>query len=394
MQTAIIFAQFGPYHHARVAAFQAKLPGRILPVQIASSTETYAWENLGSQCEGLETLCQGTIESLGFWRTFVSARRLFREHSIQAAFLPSYSPLPQTAVWAAAQTLGVKAIMMNESHAGTEKAKGLKKWLKCQIIRSFDSALIGGAPQKRHFASLGIPEERIFPGYDAIDNGYFSKAAREAREQDQELRSKLSLPRRYFLSLGRMVEKKNLSVLIEGYAGFCEASDEDVALVMVGSGEEEMALKAQANRLGLRVHEAADLSEADRENLGQGDVIFYGFRQIDENPVFFALAEAFVLPSLWEEWGLVVNEAMACGLPVLVSKPVGCAEDLVKDGQNGYTFDPESITGLGERLAELAGDEEKRRRFGRASEEVIEGWGCENFAENALKALNAATGEV
>ncbi|MEM6910436.1 MAG: glycosyltransferase family 4 protein [Verrucomicrobiota bacterium] len=317
---------------------------------------------------------------------------MFRERSIEAAFLPSYAPLPEAAVWVAAQILGVKSIMMNESHAGTERATGWKRWVKRRMIGRFDAALVGGAPQKRHFANLGIPEECIFTGYDAVDNELFASEAEKARGNAQGVRAKLCLPERYFLSLGRMVEKKNLGVLVESYAQFCAESEEEVALVMVGSGDEEAGLRAQAARLGMKVHDASDLSDIDRQALGQGDVVFYGFRQIDENPLFFALAEAFVLPSLWEEWGLVVNEAMACGVPLLVSRTVGCAEDLVEDNGNGFTFAPSSASELSQRLSELAAGGELRQRFGRCSEKIIATWGCENFARNALRALDAATG--
>lgn len=367
-----------------------KQPGTIVPVQIASGTETYEWRNSGAECENLQTLCPGTIESLGFRSPFLAARRLFKALSIKAAFLPSYAPLPETGVWAAAQTLGVRSIMMNESHAGTERATGWKRWVKRRMIRRFDAALVGGAPQKRHFATLGIPEERIFTGYDAIDNAHFARAAAEARQDAQGVRHKLRLPDRYFLSLGRMVEKKNLGVLLESYASFVQESSEDVTLAMVGSGAEESGLRAQARALGLRVHEAGDLTDGDREELGRGDVVFYGFRQIDENPSFFALAEAFVLPSLWEEWGLVVNEAMTCGVPVLVSEAAGCAEDLVDDGVNGFTFDPRASDELARHLRVLAEDPPLRSSMGTRSEEIIAKWGCDHFADQALMALKAA----
>ena len=244
-----------------------------------------------------------------------------------------------------------------------------------------------------------------------------------------DYRKAYGLPERYFLSLGRMVEKKNLSTLVEAYARFARASVEKhgawsmehgdgesaarysvPALVFVGSGELEGALREQARSLGLRVVDRTGVGPRDQRAKGQpkagdqksevsgtddcklttensaesdrgavasrkaetlkdgkaeatdgeasgsasatahryaaatethdslpatrdqencGTVFFYGFRQIEENPIFYALAEAFILPSLKEEWGLVVNEAMAAGLPVIVSRTAGCAEDLV-----------------------------------------------------------------
>ena len=143
-------------------------------------------------------------------------------------------------------------------------------------------------------------------------------------------------------------------------------------------------------------------------------VHFCGFRQVAENPVFYALADAFVLPSLHEEWGLVVNEAMACGLPVIVSETAGCAEDLLSPQklvaphglsadlrarllqlnggirQNGFLFNPKSVESLANALIILEASPEIRKKMGQASRQVIERFSCENFAANALLAANAA----
>jgi glycosyltransferase involved in cell wall biosynthesis len=272
--------------------------------------------------------------------------------------------------------------MMNESHAGTEKATGLKKALKKFIISRFDAALVGGAPHCRHFVSLGLPSELIHTGYDAIDNNFFSREAGKARLNSESIRLKLGLPKRYFLSLGRMVAKKNLSTLVQAFALFKKAKpDSEHRLVFVGSGQTQCELISQCLLLNLSVNviPANDQAEAD--------VFFCGFRQIHENPLFYALSDAFVLPSSQEEWGLVVNEAMACGLPVIVSKTVGSAEDLVIPEINGYQFDPSSAEELAVILIKLASDRQKIALMGAASSEIIRNWGCENFATRALGIL-------
>ncbi len=308
-----------------------------------------------------------------------------------------------------------------------------------------------------------------------------------------DFRQIYGLPERYFLSLGRMVPKKNLATLVAAYSRYCDewrvmgdetdavrgerlkVQGEDPggvtstaatsarspspdscrpppALVLVGSGEEESALQAQARALGLEVvdrREAGPIAQetgvsgqesgarntgggedtfapaprhtslATRHKANCGTVCFYGFRQIEENPIFYALAEAFILPSLYEEWGLVVNEAMACSLPVIVSRTAGCAEDLVPaSGQvtsdewrvtsgfpencklqtansleprsNGFVFDPTSVEALAEALALLAANGDARHAMGRQSLEIIGLWGCDNFARQALRAAASA----
>ncbi|MFM7373620.1 MAG: hypothetical protein ACKO39_00490 [Chthoniobacterales bacterium] len=101
---------------------------------------------------------------------------------MSVAFLPSYSPARFFALFAAAKSLGIRTVMMNESHAGTEQATGWKRWIKRQIVKRFDAAFVGGEPHKRHFASLGILSDKIFTGYDAVDNALFAARADEVRK--------------------------------------------------------------------------------------------------------------------------------------------------------------------------------------------------------------------
>jgi glycosyltransferase involved in cell wall biosynthesis len=132
--------------------------------------------------------------------------------------------------------------------------------------------------------------------------------------------------------------------------------------------------------------------EAEVQALGLDDVIHMpGFKQNHELPAWYGLADAFVHASTTEQWGLVVNEAMASGLPVLVSNRCGCAPDLVQDGGNGFTFDPgdvEELAGLMQRVAAMS--DERRRAMGRASERIIADWGPERFADGLMQAVQVA----
>lgn len=385
MRIAIVFAQFGPYHHARVGALQARAEASVIPVQIARETSTYAWKVCHPRSEGLMTLCEGQAERVAPLTVFLAARRLFRSQGIQVAMLPSYAPAAEFAVFLAAKSLGLRTVMMNESHAGTARATGLARLLKRLIVGSFDAGLVGGTPHVAHFVCLGMKPESVFKGYDAVDNHYFQERSDLARADASATRQRLGLPMRYFLNLGRFVAKKNLETLVRAYAAFCSVSGEEVALALVGDGPEAGSLRKVASDAGLRVHEATEAGFSPA-HLGRGDVIFYGFRQYEDNAAFYGLAELFVLPSFWEEWGLVVNEAMACGLPVLVSHSAGCARDLVESGRNGYAFDHASVSALATHLTALAADAPLRREMGEASRMIIQEWGCERFAEAALQA--------
>ena len=209
----------------------------------------------------------------------------------------------------------------------------------------------------------------ISMGYDAVDNEYLAKGAANVRSAERgerkayqgrtsEVRRRHQLPARYFLASARFIERKNLPRLIAAYARYRSltrskghgAGEQVRELVMLGDGPLRPALRSQLNALGL--HACVHLR---------------GFQHYEELPVFYGLADAFVHASTTEQWGLVVNEAMASGLPVMVSNRCGCVYDLVREGCNGFAFDPydvEQLVRLMLRVGEME-DEERTPDGGR-----------------------------
>lgn len=411
----VLWSQYGPYHFARVAALQSHAESQTIhALEIASRTSDYQWTRSGATVNLITLFPGAVVESLSFWQVFLRTRRSFAQLKLDVCFLPSYSPMQPLAALLAAKSLGIRAVMMTESHLGTKRSGALGTWFKRRLVRMFDTALVGGNPQKTYVESLGLPAEDIFLGYDVVDNDYFGRRAEDVRAHADEIRNRYDLPQRYFLSLGRFVAKKNLATLIRAYRQFLNAAvDTATHLVMVGSGEEETNLRMLCDELRLPVYnKMASKIGARESSIGNyhPGVHFYGFRQIEENPTFYALADAFVLPSSWEEWGLVVNEAMSCGLPVIVSEKAGCAEDLLRSGwppgserkedwsprlaervrQNGFVFDPYSVESLKDTLLALDSDPALRGRMSQASQVIVQDFSCEKFAQNALLAAQKA----
>jgi glycosyltransferase involved in cell wall biosynthesis len=381
---AVVWSSFGPYHVSRCEGVVAATGQMydVVGIELAGRSRTYSWNAITRDVSFVRrTLSPGAVEDLSPLRAFMLLRRAFKEAGCTAAFLESYWPARNLACVAAAKSLGLRTVMMNDSHDGTARARGLALSIKKMLVRRFDAALVGGERHRQYFASLGLPRERIFVGYDAVDNHYFAQAAASARARAAALRAAYGLPGRYVLSVGRMVSKKNLSVLIRACALLKDARGSAFPVVFVGSGTEEDGLKRLAADLGLRVVDRT----VDRST-AEGDVFFYGFRQIDENPVFYALAEAFVLPSIAEEWGLVVNEAMACATPVIVSRNAGAAE-LVREGLNGYRFDAAAAEDLARVMNAFVVDPHLASRLGQTAAADIKHWGCERFGEEVLHAM-------
>lgn len=386
---AFVWQQFGPYHLARLRELRMVLgQKRVFGAEVASQTATYAWARGELEGDDLVTLLPGrVVEAASATEIYRAAIRVFRDRNVSVVFVPSYWPASSLAVLLAAKSVGARVVMMNDSHARTAGARGILAAVKRRLVRQFDAALVAGSPQRDYFSAMGLPAEKIVLGYDAVDNVYFAERAARARADSPAVGAKHGLPPRYFLNVGRMVWKKNLETLVDGYAEVKRRLGAGCPrLVLVGSGKLERSLQDRCAVKALSVWRAG----ADDGRPGDADVFFYGFRQIDQLPEFYALAECFVLPSREEEWGLVVNEAMACGLPVIVSKVAGCAPDLVKHGENGYQFDPMNAEELAGYLEKIVRDPEGARRMGEASQRIIAGWGCERFAKAAKEAAEIA----
>src|SRR5207302_2361591 len=177
-----------------------------------------------------------------------------------------------------------------------------------------------------YLVRLGIPRERIFTGYDVVDNDYFAHAASAARQDAAAARSRQPLiPQRpYFLAVTRLVPRKNAARLLEAYLAYRATAGEADAwdLVICGNGTEEPRLRSfiREHKLDRHVHLPGFISYS-----GIGD--------------WYGLAKAFIHPALHEQWGLAVNEAMAAGVPALMSNRCGWYPDLVRDGGTVPGFD-------------------------------------------------------
>jgi glycosyltransferase involved in cell wall biosynthesis len=303
----------------------------------------------------------------------------------------------------------IPMVVMSESSRQDEPRTWWKEAIKRRVAGLYSAALVGGQRHVEYLAQLGMPQERIFTGYDVVDNHYFRQKAEEVRSQrssasanqpsrkatagqeataDREVRQKYALPENYFLASARFVEKKNLPTLIGAYAqyrrrssAFAKATaDKEITakvpwdVVLLGDGPLRKTLNTQLSALNVNQH-----------------VHLPGFKPYDELPVYYALANAFVHASTTEQWGLVVNEAIASGLPVIVSNRCGCAPELVNG--NGFTFDPTNEDELATRLLEMASlSDEERKHLGDNSYRIAANFAPERFGEGLERAASVAVG--
>jgi glycosyltransferase involved in cell wall biosynthesis len=204
-----------------------------------------------------------------------------------------------------------------------------------------------------------------------VDNAFFAKCATEARANSDAVRAKFSLPDRYFLFVGRLVEAKGVFELLSAYAKLDPAVRSTVGLVIVGDGGARSALEELASRIQ------------------PGMVRFTGFVQKEDLPRFYALADALVFPTHSDTWGFVVNEAMACQCPVIASNIAGCVPDLIKDGWNGKVVPPKDAARLASAMEYLATHDHERREMGSRSVQRIAGYSPQACADGIAEAVLA-----
>jgi glycosyltransferase involved in cell wall biosynthesis len=266
------------------------------------------------------------------------------------------------------------AVMLSEFQAVGRRPGGVTDWVKRRLFRYCGAVLTGGRAHAEYLAALGVPRERVFLGYDVVDNGHFARGAAQARQNAGSLREGLNLPGRYFLAVSRLAPEKNLLFLLDAYAAYrSECGGEAWKLVIAGDGPFLPQIMQRRHELGL-----------------DEDVRLAGWRKYTELPAYYGLASVFVHSSVYEPWGLVVNEAMAAGLPVLVSNACSCAPDLVAEGENGHTFDPRDVVALARHLACATRGEYELAAMGRKSAHLISAWSAEAFADRLWAAAALA----
>jgi len=383
---AILFDRLGPYHWARLQA-AARL-FRVVAIETYATTREYQWEGIDEpRVFDRVTLFDNISDGRGPKRALLRHKmaKALREADPAVAMIPGWgTPASLIALeWCLRNQR--PAVVMSESNAFDEKRYVLAEVIKRIVVSLFSAGLAGGQLQMEYLVVLGLPRDRVFTGYDVVDNEYFRRKAGEIRNQAPKLRRKYGLPGKYFLASARFVPKKNLPTLIRAYARYRQvAGNLDDGQRIMDNGPWDLVLLGDGPL-------KADLSRLVSDLRLHGHVHLPGFLQYHELPAYYGLADVFVHASTTEQWGLVVNEAMAAGLPVIVSNRCGCVPNLVAEGKNGFTFDPGSVESLAKLMLDMCHFSKRRLEdMGAESQRIVEGFTPAHFATGAERAIDAA----
>ena len=280
------------------------------------------------------------------------------------------------ASWAAmlwARRHGVEFVLWSESNRhDARRGRAWVEWLKAYFLRHCDRFVMPGKASLEYLRLLGSPADKIVTAPNAVDNDWFAAESGNARLHSSGLREKLNLPSRFILFVGRLVPEKGIFDLLAAYAKLESGLRSGVGLVYAGDGVAREELKRRA------------------KGVNPGNVCFPGFAQREDLAGLYGLAEALVLPTHSDPWGLVVNEAMACGLPIIVTSVAGCSADLVDDGWNGYVVPPGDPEKLSMAIQSILLEPELQVQMRARSLERIRNYSPETCADGLAAAMISA----
>lgn len=316
---AVMWENFGPYHHDRARAL-ARAGYKVHAIELFAASTDYDWERGEIDAYPITTLaaCEGAVSGTAL------ALRLYRAVRATGARACLLCHYEKPAVLLAATFLaarGVRVFTMVASKGDDYARRRWRERLKRWWLKPYAGAIAGSERSRDYLASLGLPKGRTVTGYDSVDIARLAAQGEGAPEPQ--------FAERPFLIVARLVPKKNVTHTLAAFARFLCESGLPRRLEIIGDGPLRAALEAEAQGLGIA-----------------GSVRFHGHRSSAEVSRAMRGALALLLPSLSEQFGLVVNEAQANGLPAIVSDNAGAVDLLIDDGVNGIVIDPRDEDGL------------------------------------------------
>ncbi len=283
-----------------------------------------------------------------------------RKYKPDVVNLPGYYEPAMNILLFYCRMKGIKVVISSDSTESDQVKIWWKEAIKRFIISKADGFFCYGSKSAAYILKLGAKSNQILLANNAVDNETISEVYQKAWIEREIAKQALHLKKYNFVYVGRLIPYKNLLNLLKAFA---QLNQSEWGMILVGDGEEELVLKKYMDETALT------------------GICFIEGQQWYDVPKFLALGDVFVLPSYSEPWGLVVNEAMAAGMPVIVSEKCGSAPDLVIDGENGFTFNPYEISEMTQKMEHFIQNPAVIPIFGEKSKEIIKKFSPEQVAK-------------
>lgn len=353
---AIIQNVIAPYKSLLFNTLKRESGLRFKVIYLAKIEGNREWEiDIGELRFPHELLFDGKIEDVGQLELTLRVYKTLCANNPAVVVLGGYNHLVFWVGLVWAKVNRKKAILINESHYMDRRRWWFKEKVKQVLVSNCDAALVAGTRHKEYTVRLGLSPEKVFVkhGVGAIDVSWYQDAVRNYRKTKWNRAHGMKLRERNFLFVGRFSSEKNIMMLLRAFQRIKKNAAKEWGLILVGNGPQRREIENYVIQNQL------------------DDVVLPGFKVGKELCLFYALSDVLVLPSISEPWGLVVNEALACELPVIVSNRCGCFPDIVRDGINGFSFDPMDEEELSQRMSAFAHGRVDGEMMGQRSRQIV-----------------------
>ncbi len=365
MKVLFFLHKIGPYHHARFKELSKTL--QLIVIEILPDSKEYDWDDINQTKEYKKIKIEehlGGNELKGYSLT-QKIEQIINQEQPNAIITMGWNNRTYFAALYSAKKYGIPICTHSDSIYIHKRRIFILEFLKKFLVKSFDAFLVAGTRSQSYLNMLGI-NEGIFMPMDVVDNKYFKEYS--------NFENLLNIPEKYLLCISRFIEEKNLFTLIRAFSEFKKKyTNSNFGLLLVGSGPLEQRIQQEVKKLNAESY-----------------IYLHPFVQYNQLPVLYKKAIGLILPSIRDQWGLVVNEAMASGLPVIVSNRCGCVDDIVKDGINGFIVEPTEkgiLEGL-EKFYLLS--EQERLMMGRKGQEIIDNFDLKDYRIGTLSMIDYA----
>ena len=318
-----------------------------------------------------EVMFEGKIDDVNFLALCFKTWRKLTQFKPDIIIIDGYS---YSACWTAFLWAKVKSrpVILWSSSNKEDRTRGyIKENIKKFLVSRCNAANVYGTKSANYLVGLGLSRGKIFIMGNVTDNDYYYKETKKFRVKKEILCKEMNIPPRNFLYIGRFSPEKNLLFLLKSFRRISRSEKvRSWGLILVGDGPQKK-----------------EIENFIRDNNIE-NVFLPGFKQKEEIPKYLAVSDVFILPSVSESWGLVVNEAMAAGLPVLVSRKCGCYPDLIEEGVNGFSFDPYNVNELSKLMKEISQGRFDLSSMGKESLKKVKRYTPEKAVEVILDTIN------
>ncbi|MBS59842.1 MAG: hypothetical protein CL606_00795 [Anaerolineaceae bacterium] len=262
-----------------------------------------------------------------------------------------------------------RVLLWSESTGMDHRAPNkIVEYIKRYLVSKFDGFVAAGRSQVDYLESIGAKDNRIWVAPDSVDSDFFVEKTKEYRDRKDEIKLELGIFGPVILYVGRMLDDKGIPELIEAFQKVIVV--EDAMMLLVGDGPDLERYQEVCNRKSLT-----------------SVIRFEGFCSQEVLPKYYAIADFLVFPTRSDPWGLVLNEAMCAGLPVICSVAAGASAELVRPGRNGLVHQPGNVEEIRDHMLALLKDSTKRTKMGLASQQAIEAFHPTKMAQGFAEAV-------